>query len=684
MPCTYATDTYNVVLRWTAQTRIKYAPNPKLVGSKSHVRYAEYSQAKTVGEALKRGSYPLDLLFDHEKGHLWAVGGPVRDEPLLPKDADDSWTDADRTLAGMHQKWKTWTATFQVADRLGVDRRNLSADKLGGESIEMHAQRMEAQAVAGLILSEAERTGKKISDADLLAVLKLWEFKQSTTRQNVMKEGVEWVNSDTLGLLASYDGALLVSNSTKHYPAVPKIMGQWLRDNQPDLGREFCYTSINVNRGYAAARHRDGNNEGPSLIKAFGDFSGGQLRYWPEDNKQGPPDRLSANDGVGVDLRKNLLLFDGNRAHEVTDFRGERFTLVFFCVGKSWKATQEHRRILKDCGITVPEKEGLEWAKSLLSVPRGYGKAQLPKEKDGKEPFRVWKSVTPKGLSTVDLLPAEKVDEAKKASRKVEAPPDDDEVPEETSFVKHRFDRFTGPDGLKGLRLFLIGASGRPHFAVEGSEVKKGSGHFEYHKREAFPHGPPLSTHRLADVREWMAGVMQSAVPAGEDSPVPARGKRRQQHAEGEEESPKKRPRAVEGTLTSTGKAIGKVAKTKTEQSAAAEVLEKLVSCTEATKIKFRPVAKAAEASAPPKSPQRYAKYAKAKTLGEALSLGCSGRDLVHNVRHGLLVLIRRGCGGVAKSTGKAAAGSCGKLEKLLQQWRGAISAGTAVASRGG
>ena len=126
-----------------------------------------------------------------------------------------------------------------------------------------------------------------ITDADLHHVLKLWAWKENTSRQNVMPEGAKFVHSDTLGLLSSYDGSVLVNNSTKYYPEVPKLMCRWLQDHLPmemrDDKQGFAFTSINVNRGYAAKLHRYGNNEGPSFIAAFGDFTGGELNYWGDE-----------------------------------------------------------------------------------------------------------------------------------------------------------------------------------------------------------------------------------------------------------------------------------------------------------------------------------------------------------------------------------------------------------------
>merc|ERR1719356_254723 len=75
-------ETYSIITCWTASTRIKYRPHAKRPGSKSHIRYEKYSNAKTVGEALEYGSYPADWCWDYERGFIKVVGGFVRDFPL--------------------------------------------------------------------------------------------------------------------------------------------------------------------------------------------------------------------------------------------------------------------------------------------------------------------------------------------------------------------------------------------------------------------------------------------------------------------------------------------------------------------------------------------------------------------------------------------------------------------------
>ena len=55
-----------------------------------------------------------------------------------------------------------------------------------------------------------------------------------------------------------------------------------MHEHEPD----FKFTSITLNKNYAAKRHRDKNNLGDSRLIAFGDFTGGEIVI--EDNPTKP------------------------------------------------------------------------------------------------------------------------------------------------------------------------------------------------------------------------------------------------------------------------------------------------------------------------------------------------------------------------------------------------------------
>uniref|UniRef100_A0A7S4QAD1 Uncharacterized protein n=1 Tax=Alexandrium monilatum TaxID=311494 RepID=A0A7S4QAD1_9DINO len=398
MPVTYCDRAYEEVMTWTEKTTIAYAPNRK--SSKSFDRYGKYMKAKTVGETLALGSYGLDLLFDFEKGLLWSTGGPKRERPpdvlKMPKEELKKLNSTDKMLGKMYAKWKMWKANFQALEESGMTREELKAlnneqDPEGGkDSIIVAIGRRKAQKEAASILEAAKAEGNRaISDEEVLRCLRLWGFKENENRGNVMPEGVTFVHSDTIGLIKmSTCERTLVTVGSKRYQEFTQLLTKWLKDRTPkEFGQEFPYTSININKNYAARLHRDGNNCGPSVIKAFGDFTGGELNYWPSDDKRLPLEELGAGQKVTVDIKDNLLLFDGNRGHSVNEFQGERFTLVFFSV-RTWnKVPKEEVDEAVQCGIPVPTKSSMAFAQGLLG----------PSGKDG---YRSWPQAREEDVTT--------------------------------------------------------------------------------------------------------------------------------------------------------------------------------------------------------------------------------------------------------------------------------------------
>jgi len=391
MPVTYCDDSYNEVMTWTAATKIAYAPNRK--SGKSFHRYGKYMKAKTVGETLALGSFGLDLLFDHEKKLVWATGGPKRERPPdltgLPKEEIKAMNKTDVMLGKMYAKWKLWKASFAALEKNGMSRKELKGlndtqDPEGGkDSILVAIGRRKAQDKAKSILKQVEAEGgRPITDKEVLSCLRLWGFKENTNRGNVTPDGKKFVYSDTVGLIKmSTCQRTLLTVGTKRYPEFTQLISKWLKSRLPaELKDTFEYTSVNINKNYAGKLHRDGNNAGPSFIKAFGDFKGGELNYWPSDDKKKPLEEFNHKEKVTVDIKENLLLFDGNRGHYVNKFQGERYSLVFFSV-RTWnKIPQVEVKAAAECGIVVPSKKNMASMQRLLgpSGDEGYRVSPAP------------------------------------------------------------------------------------------------------------------------------------------------------------------------------------------------------------------------------------------------------------------------------------------------------------------
>jgi hypothetical protein len=84
---------------------------------------------------------------------------------------------------------------------------------------------------------------------------------------------------------------------------------------------KFKFTSIQYNKNHRAARHRDAKNTGISYIAGLGNYTGGELTIFDENEKN----------PVKHDIKGKFYTFDGSKyPHETCPFKGERYTLVFY------------------------------------------------------------------------------------------------------------------------------------------------------------------------------------------------------------------------------------------------------------------------------------------------------------------------------------------------------------------
>ena len=104
-------------------------------------------------------------------------------------------------------------------------------------------------------LAQERLKKEKVDEQDVVDTLKLWYFKENKTRTNVFPVGVTYINSDTLGLVRTRTGTVVVTSLTKKYPMPFLLFCKWLRDNLPSslFDMQFPFTSINVNYRYAGA-----------------------------------------------------------------------------------------------------------------------------------------------------------------------------------------------------------------------------------------------------------------------------------------------------------------------------------------------------------------------------------------------------------------------------------------------
>ena len=99
-----------------------------------------------------------------------------------------------------------------------------------------------------------------------------------------------------------------------------------------EYARSFRWTTIVINQDLKCERHRDANNVGLSAILAVGPHKGGDLRYWPNDGCKSPVSTLSLDDCQLLKVSKGIRFFDGRKAHETTEFKGKRTSIIWYLV----------------------------------------------------------------------------------------------------------------------------------------------------------------------------------------------------------------------------------------------------------------------------------------------------------------------------------------------------------------
>ena len=408
-------STYEIVGSFTSQTLIEYVPNGKRAGTKSAERYNVYAEAKTIEQALSLGSRVADLLNDFEKGLLRPVGRLREPGEGVSAEQFAALSQLDQTLYNFARRARGLKAMARAKGKAKGERavnsegkrhtrketrerlpppraqRPLKCDGkmplLSGETAQMQRGRLIADATAAQVLERAAIDGGRITDDDILRVFRQWRFKKNDARTNVLPEGKPWVFSDTLGLIRDRCGKYMLTGPSR-YVEVCRVLNRWMKDN---LSSAFCCTSISLNKGYAARLHRDSNNVGPSICRAIGNFKGGRLGYFRDDDSSHELEALQADhaqEAVYLDVKADFQLFDGLRGHFVEPFKGQRLSFVFFSVGKYWKTKPSMLAELRKRDFPLPSAEWMSHAESLLPQPRGYGSHRLPRMKSLVDMFK--------------------------------------------------------------------------------------------------------------------------------------------------------------------------------------------------------------------------------------------------------------------------------------------------------
>jgi hypothetical protein len=116
---------------------------------------------------------------------------------------------------------------------------------------------------------------------------------------------------------AGYKKVLSLKTRDKKYRKLFKETKKLMKMKDP----EFKFTSVQYNKNNRAARHTDSRNVGISYIIGLGNYTGGELIIFDENEKN----------PVKHNIKNNFYTFNGSIfPHETAVFKGERYTLVFY------------------------------------------------------------------------------------------------------------------------------------------------------------------------------------------------------------------------------------------------------------------------------------------------------------------------------------------------------------------
>ena len=117
----------------------------------------------------------------------------------------------------------------------------------------------------------------------------------------------------------------MISNISREFPYVTEVLG--LYAHQVVGGTNFGWTSMIVNTGFASSPHRDSGNLGPSMIQAFGYFTGDELLTWQNDDRH-KPNKYNVRQTPTTEDARNPVYFDGRKLHGTNDVDGRRLSVV--------------------------------------------------------------------------------------------------------------------------------------------------------------------------------------------------------------------------------------------------------------------------------------------------------------------------------------------------------------------
>mmetsp|Transcript_18881 Transcript_18881/g.29789 ORF Transcript_18881/g.29789 Transcript_18881/m.29789 type:complete len:684 (-) Transcript_18881:55-2106(-) len=238
--------------------------------------------------------------------------------------------------------------------------------------------------VADFLRANQKAAKAQLVDDDVFSVLQTMPLIENRGRKNVFRGKQSYVYSDTLGLVRGRDGKIRISEMTLKLGDVCTLLGGWLKLNFRGPQESIGFTSITVNRDFNSERHRDENNEGPSILKALGQHKGGELLYFYQDPLKKKPKELDENTAVLLKPAEDFVCFNGKFTHEAREYSGQRYSIVFWTIAGWRSVSKEETALLEKIGFKWPSVHSLtsltSYTEQCLSKMRTLGGIPVQQE----------------------------------------------------------------------------------------------------------------------------------------------------------------------------------------------------------------------------------------------------------------------------------------------------------------
>ena len=104
--------------------------------------------------------------------------------------------------------------------------------------------------------------------------------------------------------------------ANRTYPKAYELLKQFIFYINPELE----YEAITINRDVCMMKHRDSHNDTPSIFMCIGDYVGGGLIVYDENDKPSL-----------YDSKDKIIEFNGYKyAHETEEFSGRRYSIIIY------------------------------------------------------------------------------------------------------------------------------------------------------------------------------------------------------------------------------------------------------------------------------------------------------------------------------------------------------------------